>query len=206
MIALISAQLREYLLQKYAQKKFCNLQRYWKIERLLEQSYRFFSPYKQLCRLGEIYGETPIAVLETIANWLCDESDLPIYELGSGIGKSSFFLHELTKRKVIAIEQYEPFVTKARNIQKKFKEIEIDFCCGNYMQSVSSIFRGYCYGTALKDSCIMQLANNLPLFSKLVTVSYSLCEYSKNFYLLQEAEVCFPWGKTKIFLNEKRSL
>lgn len=206
MFTSVTSQLIEFALQKKAKKEFKYLKNYWKVERQLERHYRINRSYRYLNRRGEIYGETPLSVLKIVGSWLLDSSTHPIYELGAGVGKSSFFLQEFSGKYVIAVERVRSFVAYADKIASSLTAKKIEFQLGDFFEVIPRVFRGYCFGSTLSDQQIYRIARELPHFSKLVTVSYALSEYSNNFRTLRVADVCFPWGRTKIFLNQKESI
>lgn len=154
------------------------------------------------------YGETPLIEMEKIVNLCSLKSEDTILELGAGRGKISFWLHYFVKCNVVALEQIPIFVKIGNFFIKAFRIKKFKFLCEdflNFNQKDLSVI--YLYGTTLSDEKIKILINKfkkLPSSVKIITISYSLREYDKNFSLEKSFDISFPWGKTKAYLNLRR--
>jgi Histone methylation protein DOT1 len=187
------------------------------LDRALKRAYRFCNPYavsrRFLKRLGEknidVYGETYLTSLETIARECRLTSNDRIVELGSGRGRGVFFWAFLLDAEVKGIEWIAKFALKAKRIKEKFACEKVSFVCCDMMEAdLSWASAVYLYGTCLEDSAICRLIDSfshLPAKTKIITVSYSLLDYtsSTDFVLKKEFSVAFPWGEGTVYLHEK---
>ncbi len=110
--------------------------------------------------------------------------------------------------KIIAIEQIPIFVKIANFFIKLFNIKNVEFLCTDMfdfdMQNIDVI---YLYGTTLSSKKIKMLINKfkkLPSSVKIITISYSLEEYDKNFVCQKSLDISFAWGQTKAYLNIKK--
>ncbi len=178
--------------------------------------YFFLNPYRVSRKFLEKkfnkkiydYGETPIAEIEKIIKSLELSSNITFLELGAGRGKMSFWLYFFLKCQVIAIEQIPIFVKIANFLIKVFNLKKIKFLCQDMLKyNFKDIDIIYLYGTTLPSKKIKTLINKfkkLSNFVKIITISYSLEQYDKEFVCKKSFDLSFPWGKTKACLNTKR--
>lgn len=173
-------------------------------ERALDKAYRFRNPYR-LCET--VYGETPLPLLDKIARECGLSSQDVFFELGCGRGRGALFLSHAYDCKVIGIDQVPYFIQTA---QKIGAELPIEFRCENMVNAdLTGATAIYLYGTGLPDEVIVDLATKfeqLPLTTKIVTVSYPLCEYSSAFVTKKQFTGIFPWGEGEIYINQRRPL
>lgn len=153
------------------------------------------------------YGETPLTTLEKIVKECRVKQNETVFELGSGRGRTCFWLNLYYGCKVVGIEQVPDFVERAELIVKKlglknieFREedmLECDFTGANTV---------YLYGTCLEDTFIPKLAeklSTLPSGTKIITVSYPLTEYSDShkFEIMKRFPAKFTWGVGDVYLH-----
>ncbi|NGX62689.1 MAG: hypothetical protein KR126chlam6_00089 [Candidatus Anoxychlamydiales bacterium] len=178
--------------------------------------YLFLNPYRISRKFLEKkfdqkiydYGETPLLEMEKIVKILNLKKNATILELGSGRGKTSFWLNFFCKYNIIAIEQIPIFVNISNFFIKLFKVKKLKFLCLDMFEyEIKDIDVIYLYGTTLSDDKIQLLINKfkkLPSYVKIITISYALDEYDKSFVCLKSFDISFAWGKTKAYLNMKR--
>jgi SAM-dependent methyltransferase len=178
----------------------------------LLSSYFFQSPYRiarKFSKDDSPYGETPLVVMQQIANSAGITAEDCVYELGSGRGRTCFWLALYLGCETVGIEFVPHFVSKANAIATLFGVKKCTFrledMCKADLKDATVI---YLFGTCLKDEEILKLIrsfSHLKKGTKIITISYALTEYSSdaNFELVQEFEVTFPWGQTTAYLHNK---
>ncbi|HSX12719.1 MAG TPA: methyltransferase domain-containing protein [Rhabdochlamydiaceae bacterium] len=186
--------------------------RFKEIDKQLSLAYAYRNPYqisrKYLQKQGaediHLYGETPLTTMRRIVEECAIGPQDVVIEMGAGRGRTSFFLSEYIGCHVYAMEQIPEFVESAENIAKKFDCKKVHFSCRDMMEAdFQKATVIYLYGTCLSDSTIEMLTDLLPSQIKIITVSYPLCDYSKNFVTLKQFSAPFPWGSATIYLNQK---
>lgn len=179
-------------------------------------AYLFSNPYR-ICRKyherrGEektnVYGETPLTTLMKICHLCGIHSTDTIIELGSGRGRSCFFLASVIGAKVTGIEKISQFTNRAILIQKALRFKNLKFNCSDFYDiDFSKVNVVYLYAPQLEDQNILKLSEKLkalPKGAKIITISYSMHQYSpKSFQSIKRFSVSFPWGKTHAFLCTK---
>lgn len=160
-----------------------------------------------------LYGETPLTTLSKIVKECDLTSDDVFYELGSGRGRTCFWLVNFLKCSVVGIEQIELFIEKANQVKDKYKVQGIKFLQGNYLDfSYKEATVIYLYGTCLEEQSIQLLIKKfakMPKGSKIITVSYPLSEYVDYtqyglFDLTHTFEASYPWGTATLYLHVKK--
>jgi hypothetical protein len=152
------------------------------------------------------YGETPVLVLLKIIKLADIKKSDKFLELGSGRGRSCFFLSEKVRCHVVGIE-IVPTLYSLSYILKKFFGFErIDFYKEDMMISHLDGFNViYLYGTGLSRPLIKSLTckfSSLKKNTKIITISYPLTYYDSDHFILEkDVDVEFAWGKTKAYLN-----
>jgi len=174
-------------------------------------SYFFQGPYRisrkwlQKHRKKDVYtyGETPLCSLETIVD-LCEIASCDVvYEVGCGRGKAMFWLRKFVGCQVVGIELISDFVKKAVRIQNvlgysglSFLEkdaLDVDF------EDATVI---YFYGTCASDKEILRLAEKWRnVAARIITVSFSLADYTDDFVVLRAVPVRFTWGVATVYLQ-----
>lgn len=152
------------------------------------------------------YGETPLTIMDLIVKECGITANDVVFELGSGRGRTSFWLREFVGCQVIGVEIIPEFVSVANRIKKSYCISDIQFITADFTQQD---FRGATYlylaGTQLQDEVIRKLIDNIiaqDVKLKIITVSYALSEYSRRFVLRKTFEGAFPWGEATLYLQE----
>lgn len=153
------------------------------------------------------YGETPLTTLETIMKKTGVTAKDTVYELGSGRGRTSFWLSQYLGCNTVGIEQVPAFVDRANRLVQRCGLKNVQFKQENFCDST---FEGatvvYLYGTCLEDEAIRKLAARLaklPSGTKIITVSYPLNDYdtTNSFELMNCFQQPFTWGNADVFLH-----
>lgn len=204
------------------QEVYCNVIRLYyssplfrKVDIFLLRHYIANSPYRickeYLRKKGEkdvyTYGETPLTTLEKIANEAEICSHDIFFELGSGRGRSCFWIHCFRKCPVIGIEYVPEFVTIARNVAEHFELKNVSFIYGDILQAdftEASVI--YFYGTCSQGAFIQKLIEKLKKCSpgtKIITVSYPLSLYTEKplFKLIKTFPAEFTWGRADVYIQ-----
>ena len=149
------------------------------------------------------YGETPLKTIHKLCIEAGLAKDAHFFELGSGRGKSAFYIRETFECEVTAIEQIPLFVKKARQLNK-ILSLGVTFLCEDYCEAdLSKATHLYLYGTCLPDELIYKLCKRFKPGQKIISISYPLSDYDTQFKVLKKLEVAYPWGKTEAYINEK---
>jgi len=181
----------------------------------LRLMYLFHNPYsiskRFLMKRGEkeiyAYGETPLTSLETIVQEAQIGKNDCVFELGSGRGRTCFWLNSFIGCSVVGIEYIPEFVERANRIKKRLNFQNLEFRLADF-RNVE--FKGatvcYLYGTCLDDSSIQSLIekfSKLPIGTKIITVSYPLTEYTNKtcFEVMKRFMVPYTWGKADVFVH-----
>ena len=174
--------------------------------------YLFKNPFvisrKFLQKKGEdniyTYGETPYCTLEKIATSFDIRSSDTVVELGAGRGKTLFWLSHFVGCKTIGVEWIPIFVKKGSLLAKFFGKNKVSFLLDDMFKiDLKEASVVYLYGTCMEDSSIRKLIQKLSSYSdlKIITISFSLSQYSQKYTTEKEIAVSFPWGETTAYLN-----
>ncbi len=154
-----------------------------------------------------VYGETPLTSLEIIAKE-CQLTDKDIvFDLGCGRGRGCFWMNVMIGCKVVGIEYIPEFVEKALEVKQKYGLKNIEF---RHQDFFKANFKGatvlYVYGTCMDSKSIQKLLDKilkLPLGTKVVTISYSLKEFTTNpnFEILKRFKAPFTWGVGEVYIQ-----
>lgn len=186
-----------------------------KADLALRLMYLFNNPFKVSKRFLEkkgaedvyAYGETPVTSLEIISRECGLNARDCVYELGCGRGRTCFWLHSFIGCQVVGIEYIPEFVERANWIKNRFNIQNLEFRLADMtMADLSGATVCYLYGSCLDDKTIEKLAEHLaelPGGTKVITVSYSLSEYSKKgtFEVMKRFIVPYTWGDADVFLQ-----
>jgi hypothetical protein len=178
--------------------------------------YLFNNPYRTCRKFSEkfskktnYYGETPLSTMEKIIKETNILSLDFFIELGSGRGRSTFWISHFVKCKIVGIEWIFSFVSIANFLTKIYRLKNISFIKENFMNiDLSPYSVVYLYGTCLGDEEILVLIEKFKKMSKkakIITISFPLKDYDKAFLVKKAFEVSFPWGKTNCYLNQRIS-
>lgn len=196
----------------YSNFKFC------KIDLSLLTLYVANNPFtiskEFLQRKGEkevyAYGETPLTTLDHIAKECQITAKDTVFELGCGRGRSCFWLNTFIGCNVVGIEYVPEFVQRANTIKNRFALDNVEFRQQDMLNAnYNNATVLYLYGTTLDDAMIQKLIErfkSLPSGTKIITVSYSLNEYTSQplFEVMKRFTASFPWGDTDIYLHLKK--
>lgn len=156
------------------------------------------------------YGETPLTTMQKIADECQIQKEDIVFELGCGRGRTCFWLHYLKGCNVTGIEHIREFVVRANRIKRNLKIDGVNFIEGNFLESS---YQGatvlYLYGSTLEDNEITKFAekcSQLPVGTKIITVSYPLNAYSKtnDLVVMKRFTASFTWGDTDVYLHIKK--
>jgi SAM-dependent methyltransferase len=178
-------------------------------------TYLFDNPFQMskrfLAEKGEQdlhqYGETPLTTLDAIMKKAGVTSADTIYELGSGRGRTSFWLSQYLGCNTIGIEQIPAFVERANRLVQRCGLKNVSFKQENFCDSTfENATVVYLYGTCLEDEAIHRLTARLaqlPSGTKIITVSYPLNDYdtTNSFELMNCFQQPFTWGNADVFLH-----
>lgn len=188
---------------------------FFKADLLLVFTYLFHNPFsiskRFLMKKGEknvyAYGETPLTSMEIIAREANIGKKDCVYELGAGRGRTCFWLNSFKGCSVVGIEYIREFVDRGNSIAQRLgfsrvKFVKADMCEMEFPGATVC----YLYGTCLEDSQIKQLIEQfsvLPSGTKIITVSYSLADYTseKWFEVMKRFTVPYTWGEADVFIH-----
>lgn len=199
---------------KVAFRYYCSLS-FLKADLALRLTYLFDNPYKISKRFLKkkgaedvyAYGETPLTSMELIAKECGFTKKDCIFELGSGRGRTCFWLHSFIGCSVVGIEYVPEFVERANKIKGYLGIKNIDFRLEDMAKAnLSGATACYLYGTCLDEETINTLARHfakLPAGTKIITVSYPLTDYPKgySFEVMKRFSVPYTWGDADVFLQ-----
>ncbi len=192
-------------------RRFYRNWRFALIDLLLGFFSLFSNPYrtcrKFLQRRGEkeiyAYGETPLATLEKIAVECALRPQDHFVELGSGRGKSCFWVSQFIGCRVTGIEWVPSFIRLSRFIKALFQIDRLSFQLADFKRAdLSQATFVYLYGTCLSEEQIRTVAQSmekLPNNGKIVSISFPL--ESRYLKLQKSFPVAFPWGETVAYLS-----
>lgn len=195
--------------------KFYPSWKFFKADFALQSMYLFNNPFsiskRFLMNRGDedvyAYGETPLTTLEVIVKECRVKPGETVFELGSGRGRTCFWLNCYYGCNVVGIEQVPDFVQRANLIATKLNISGIEFRQEDMLDSnLAGANTVYLYGTCLEDSFIEKLTEKLetlPSGTKIITVSYPLTEYtdSKKFEIMKRFPAKFTWGTADVYLQ-----
>lgn len=194
--------------QKKVEKNFYHFDSFREKDQKLLSKYNEKSPYRvskefliaRSAKDLDIYGETPLSTIHTIVQKCGIKKNDLVIEMGAGRGRVSLFLSEFIGCQVYAYEQI-PFFAENMIPSKNLKVFNKDMFTADF--SKASFI--YLYGTLLEDEEIVKLTKLFRADAKIITVSYPLRDYSSHYRVLQSFSGRFPWGKTKVYQNERIS-
>lgn len=143
-----------------------------------------------------IYGETPLAVYEFLADTLTFNSQTKFLELGFGRGRGLFFLKAFYECQLYGLEQTLEFFQEAKKLSE-YKRLGIELFHGDYLQDkLPEVDVVYCYASTMKLADIDKLCQQIKQYMNdpiVVTPSFSLSSYDQDFELItcheQEYEI-----------------
>jgi hypothetical protein len=206
--------LRETIWQKRVKNKFYSNQLFKKIDVALLSNYDKLSPYKiskDFLRARNennifTYGSTPLHVYhEILTRWIKDHSGC-FLELGSGTGRGLLFMRCFSFCKVSGVEWNPIFNEILKRILKQFNITNIDILNQDY-KAVGAFDCDwmYFYEFFLSEKELCNMCDNFsksPIKNfKIITVSFPLSDYHRDFVTLDHFNTWFPWGRAEVFLN-----
>lgn len=201
---------------KVAFKYYSNF-KFVKCDLSLYMMYLFHNPYRIskrfLKKKGEediyAYGETPLTTLDKICRECRVRKEDCVFELGSGRGRTCFWLNSFIGCRVVGIEHIPEFVERANRIKRKLGLRDIEFRCEEMQNSeLAGATVIYLYGTCLEEKIIDTLIEKFKTLAKgvkIITVSYPLSDYSSSFQTMKRFQGTFPWGVADVYLQVLKS-
>lgn len=189
-----------------------------KIDIYILRNYILQNPYR-ICKeflkdRGEknvyTYGETPLTTLEKIVKECNIGSQDVFYELGSGRGRSCFWIKYFVKCRVVGVEYVPDFVKIASKAGRLYEVDDVKFVYRDILDAdISDATVIYFYGTSSETPFIMNLIEKLkklPSGTKIITVSYPLTAYSEKpvFELVKTFPAEFTWGEADVYLQVRK--
>lgn len=184
-------------------------------DKAFKEAYKGLNPYR-ICREflesqgvvdSHAYGETPLTTLKQIVTAFGIHEGERILELGSGTGRCALFFNTYVGCLVTAIEWVPAFNIIGKKLVQTLGLKGITFTQKDMREvSFEQFDYIYLFGTCLSDASIESLVKKfikLPHAIKIITVSFSLKEYSDQFIVEKTIQGKFPWGKTEIYLNRR---
>lgn len=186
-----------------------------KADMSLRLMYLFHNPYKISKRFlmnrgakdVHAYGETPLTTLELIAKECGITKNDTVFELGSGRGRTCFWLNSVIGCRVVGIEYVPEFVERAELIKERLGIDGVEFRLQDILKTdFSGATVIYLYGTCLEDDAIIKLCkafSKLKPGTRIITVSYPLTDYSdlSHFEVMKRFTVPFTWGEGDVYLQ-----
>jgi hypothetical protein len=174
--------------------------------------YLFINPYREVRVFNQkkgflnvyTYGETYLKTFEKIANLANINEESNFLELGSGRAKISFFVRLIFRSKVSSIEWVDKLINISKFINKIFFTKILFIKEDMFKVSFKNFTHIFLYGTCLEKKEINKLIKKFKMDSKsakIITISFALNEYDKNYKTLKSLDVNFAYGKTKAYIN-----
>jgi hypothetical protein len=192
--------------------KFYKNIKYFFLDLFFSFIYLFFNPYREVRIFNQkkgfsniyTYGETYLKTFEKIAKIANIDEKSNFLELGSGRAKISFFIRVIFKSKVSSIEWVDKLINISKFINKIFFTKILFIKEDMFEVSFKNFTHIYLYGTCLERKEILKIIDKFKIDSKnakIITISYSLNEYDKNYKTINSLDVDFAYGKTKAYIN-----
>ncbi|NGX56018.1 MAG: hypothetical protein K1060chlam5_00252 [Candidatus Anoxychlamydiales bacterium] len=186
--------------------------KYFLLDSVFSFIYLFINPYREVRIFNQkkglsdiyTYGETPIKTIYKIAKESNIDKKSNFLELGSGRGNVSFFIRLIFKCKVTAIEWVDKLINISKFLNKIFY-LRIIFLKKDMFEiSFNNFTHIYLYGTCLNEKEILKFTDKFKKESKkakIITISYDLNFYDKDYKTTKSFDVDFAYGKTKAYIN-----
>lgn len=156
------------------------------------------------------YGETPLTTLDLISKE-CDISSADrVFELGCGRGRCCFWLRCMIGCKAVGIEYIPEFVAAANAVKKEKALQGVEFRLEDILEAdYSGATLLYLYGTCYDELFLKKLIkrlSRLPPNTRIITVSYSLNEFTKEplFEVIKHFDAPFTWGNGEVYVQRRR--
>ena len=198
----------EWLEEKKVKGRLYTNAHFQEVDRALLKAYKGQNPYCISIRYLKdqnapdcyTYGETPLTTMASIVTAFDIRENDRVIEMGSGRGRAALYLAEYVGCRVRAYELIPVFIEKMACVKAPNLEMLAE---DMFLADFSWATTIFLYGTLLSDEEIEYLAKRFPKNCKIITVSYSLSEYSESYTTRKTIWGLFPWGKTEIYLNER---
>ncbi len=196
--------------ERKVKQLFYQNSRFRRIDRFLGNAYILDNPYRIARNYNDdhnYYGETPLTLIHRVLSEIGCSSNDCFYDIGSGRGRLCFFIEMMFGCRVIGIELVDLFVKRAQTIVEKlslkslFHEKDFKQC---KFEGATII---YMYGTCMSVREIQALCNRfkgIEKRAKIISVSYPLSDYDKDFEVFNKFKAVYPWGETVIYINQER--
>lgn len=195
--------------------KFYSQAPFKRIDKRLRAAYAWRSPFQIskafLMEKGaqeiHVYGETPLTTLDRIAKRCALKPTDHFFDLGCGRGRGVLFLSHRYGCAATGIDWIPAFIATAQRLNAE----KCRFVCQEFLDAdLQKATVIYLYGSCLEDAYISALVKKFKTLkegTKVITVSYPLADYGGEgeFALLETLTLPFLWGKTDVYLQEKRS-
>ena len=171
----------------------------------LPSSYKIAAEFQRSLGLDPYtYGHTPLWTIYQIFKDLRLKPQSQVLDLGAGDFQIPFFLNEVFKLKVFGIEKIPKFCLQANQIKSQFYKDDVIVLEGNYLElQLPKVDLAYLFGSNLSDDEIDRLIVKIENIPLVVTVSYPLSDYSKDYKTVKELNLPFLFGLTKVYINQK---
>lgn len=159
----------------------------------------------------ELYGDTwPMTIYQLTKALRISPIDR-VYEIGSGIGRASFWMHLISGCKVTGVEKVPAFVSYANQIKEKLQLSHLEFMQKDLLEvNYDKATLIYFYGTSFSDEMIYSLVEKWKTLQKgtrVVTTSFTLNDYGAHEYEVSKVfKVAYPWGRCEVYEQIKTSL
>lgn len=156
------------------------------------------------------YGETPLTTLDYIAKECRITPRDTVFELGCGRARTCFWLNQFIGCNVVGVDHVPEFIKRANQVKAKFDVKGVQFRLEDLLKTdLKGATVIYLYGTCFPDAFIealVQHLSQLPKGTKIITVSYTLIDYTKaeQFEVLKRFPAQFTWGPGDVYLQVKK--
>lgn len=155
------------------------------------------------------YGETPLKTFAKIAKCARITPHDIVFEVGSGRGRTCFWLRCFLGASTVGIEFIPDFVKIAGKVQKNLKIDRLEFRNENFIYTdFSNATVIYFYGTGFETGIIEKFITKLEQCkpgTRIITVSYPLTDYAskKKFHIMKSFPTRFTWGEADVYIHLK---
>jgi hypothetical protein len=196
----------------YPNKQFRKIDIYLLRNYIAQNPYRISKEFLREKGESNLYafGETPLTTMEKIAVECRIGKKDRFYELGSGRGRTCFWMHFFRGCSSVGIEYVPQFVKIAAKTCRLYQVEGVKFIYRDILDAdLSQATAVYFYGTSSETSFILKLIEKLkalPAGAKVITVSYPLTNYSAEplFEVVKVFPCRFTWGKTEVYLQIRK--
>jgi hypothetical protein len=169
--------------------------------------YRQASTYYRSLKMDPfVYGETPLWSVFQLFQRLNLKPDAKVLDIGAGDFKVAFFLEAVFGFHVFGIEKIPHFCQQANYLKTQLSKDRIEVIEGDFLkEKLPDCDVGFLFGSNLDDEVIFALLDRIRNIPLMITVSFPLSDYSKNYRVQEEFELPFLFGKTTVYINCKET-